>query len=107
MPPRKATGTNTALSTSTTAMTGPLTSSIARLAASLGARPNSIMLRSVFSTTTIASSTTSPIARIIPNRVSMLIEKPNTNMPRSAPSIDTGTASVGMIVSRRLQCPEK
>ena len=84
MPPRNATGMNTAFSTSTTAITGPRTSSIARLAASFGDRPNCTMLRSVFSTTTIASSTTRPIARIMPNSVSMLIEKPNTSMPTSA-----------------------
>ena len=56
------------------AITGPLTSVIARLAASLGESPNSVMLRSVFSITTMASSTTIPMARIIPNKVSMLIE---------------------------------
>ena len=64
------------------------------------------MLRSVFSTTTIASSTTSPIARIMPNSVSMLIEKPNTSMPTSAPRIDTGTASVGMM-RERAGCAER
>ena len=72
---------NTAHSTSTMATTGPLTSSIACLAASLGERPNSAMLRSTFSTTTIASSTTMPIASTMPNRVSMLIEKPSAVMP--------------------------
>ncbi len=60
------------------------------------------MLRSVFSTTTMASSTTMPMARIMPNRVSMLIEKPRTSIPISAPRMDTGTARVGMMVSRRL-----
>ncbi len=102
MPPRNATGMNTAFSTSTIAMTGPLTSSIARFAASFADSLNCTMFRSVFSTTTIASSTTRPIARIMPNSVSMLIEKPNTSMPIIAPRIDTGTASVGMMVSRRL-----
>ena len=39
------------------------------------------MLRSTFSTTTIASSTTMPIASTSPNRVSRLIEKPSASMP--------------------------
>ena len=34
------------------------------------------MLRSTFSITTIASSTTMPMASTMPNSVSMLIEKP-------------------------------
>ena len=40
------------------------------------------MLRSTFSTTTIASSTTMPIASTSPNRLSALIEKPNTCITR-------------------------
>ncbi len=49
------------------ATTGPETSSIAFSAASRGDRPSS-MWRSTHSTTTIASSTTSPIARIEPEQ---------------------------------------
>ena len=72
----KAVGTNTAISTSEMAMTAVPTSSM------VGARPGSddipaAMLRSTFSTTTIASSTTMPIASTRPNSVSMLSEKPN------------------------------
>jgi hypothetical protein len=72
-PPRKAIGTNTAHSTSEIAMIGPDTSRMARCAAAPGLSPAAI-LRSTFSTTTMASSTTMPIARIRPNRVSVLIE---------------------------------
>ncbi len=60
------------------------------------------MMRSVFSMTTMASSTTIPMARIMPNRVSMLTEKPTASMPIMAPRMETGTASVGMMVSRML-----
>ena len=52
-------------------MTGPVTSSIAFRAASCGASPCSSH-RSTFSTTTMASSTTIPIASTSPNRVRLL-----------------------------------
>ena len=73
----KAIGTNTAHSTSAMAMIGPVTSLIAFSVASRGARPAS-MLRSTFSTTTIASSTTMPMASTRPNSDRALIEKPNS-----------------------------
>ena len=60
------------------------------------------MLRSTFSTTTIASSTTMPIASTSPNRVSALIEKPNTYITAKVPTIETGTASSGMIEARQV-----
>ena len=58
-----AVGTNTAISTAEIAMIGLVTSLMACLAASIGDRPRA-MLRSTFSTTTIASSTTMPMAAI-------------------------------------------
>ncbi len=73
-PPRKAIGTNTDTSTSTMAMTGPLTSRIALMADSRALRCSSCMIRSTFSSTTIASSTTMPIDSTMPNSVSVLIE---------------------------------
>ncbi len=54
-------------------MIGPETSRIAFTVASRGLSPLS-MLRSTFSTTTMASSTTMPIASTRPNSVSVLIE---------------------------------
>ncbi len=71
-----AVGTNTAISTSAVAMIGLVTSRIACCAAAMGARPRA-MLRSTFSTTTIASSTTMPIASTRPNSDSAFSEKPN------------------------------
>ena len=71
----KAVGTNTAISTSEIASTAVPTSSMVRCAAARGASPIA-MLRSTFSTTTMASSTTMPTASTRPNKVSMLSEKP-------------------------------
>ncbi len=42
--------------------------------ASFGESPSSLIIRSTFSTTTIASSTSRPMASIIANMVSMLTE---------------------------------
>ncbi|MNU08524.1 hypothetical protein D3C72_2546060 [compost metagenome] len=71
----KAVGTNTAISTSEIARTAAPTSSIVTCAASRGVMPRA-RFRSTFSTTTMASSTTMPIASTRPNKVSMLSEKP-------------------------------
>ena len=101
-PPRNATGRNTAFSTSTIAMTGRLTSAIARRVASRALTCSSRMCRSTFSSTTIASSTTMPIASTMPNSVRELIEKPSRYMPANVPTSDTGTATDGMTVARRL-----
>ena len=69
----KAIGTNTAASTSEIATIGPETSLMALCAASSGESPSS-MWRSTFSTTTMASSTTMPMASTRPNSVRTLIE---------------------------------
>ncbi len=60
------------------------------------------MLRSTFSTTTIASSTTMPIASTRPNRLSVLIEKPSRYSAAKVPTTDTGTAISGMIEARQV-----
>jgi hypothetical protein len=78
MPPRKATGMNTAHSTSTMPMTAPCTSRIASKAACIGLICCSRIRRSTFSSTTMASSTTMPIASTMANKVRVLIEKPST-----------------------------
>ena len=99
-PPRNATGMNTATSTSTIEISAPAICVIASFAAASAERPLLAMLASTFSTTTIASSTTRPIARIIPNSVSMFTEKPSRCMPMNVPTIDTGTARIGITVAR-------
>ena len=97
----KAIGTNTAQSTSAMAMIGPVTSLIACSVASRGLNPASI-LRSTFSTTTMASSTTMPMARTRPNNDRALIENPHIHMPANVPTIDVGTARSGMIDARQV-----
>ena len=76
VPGKSATGTNTATNTSEVAMTAPATSFIATEAALCGSVIPSAMWRSTFSMTTMASSTTRPVARVMPNKVSVLIENP-------------------------------
>ena len=60
------------------------------------------MFRSTFSTTTIASSTTIPIASTNPNSERLFSEKPIAAMAAKVPINDTGTASNGMIEARQL-----
>src|SRR5438445_292482 len=101
MPVMKAEGTNTAQSTSAIAISAEPTSSMLLMDASRGARP-AAMLRSTFSTTTIASSTTMPIASTRPKSDSALIEKPKRYATENVPTIETGTATRGMIEARQV-----
>src|SRR3954454_17610752 len=100
MPAMNAVGTNTAQSTSEIAMTGPVTSSIALREASSGESPLAIQV-STFSTTTMASSTTIPIASTSPNNERLFNEKPSSANTANVPISDTGTAIMGMIVARQ------
>ena len=100
MPGMKIVGIKTATSTMLVAKMGPLTSFIARMVASLGANPFS-MYRSTASTTTMASSTTSPMARTRPKSERVLIEKPSTGKKMKVPISETGTAMSGMRVARQ------
>ncbi len=80
--------------------TGPETSDIAFRVASRGAMPSS-MWCSTASTTTIASSTTRPMASTRPKRERVLIEKPRKGKKAKVPIRDTGTAIRGMRVARQ------
>ena len=60
------------------------------------------MLRSTFSTTTMASSTTMPIASTRPNSDRLLSVKPNIAMKKKVPMSDTGIATIGMIAARHV-----
>ncbi len=102
VPGRNAAGMNTEAITSTTAISEPEISCIDLIVASFGARWCSCMLRSTFSTTTIASSTTMPIASTRPNSVIRLIEKPSASMPANVAISETMIAIVQMIVVRKL-----
>src|ERR1041384_1702144 len=96
-----AVGTKTAQSTNAVAIMGLVTSLMARLAASTGDNPSAI-LRSTFSTTTMASSTTIPIASTSPNNDRLLIEKPRPSITANVPTSETGTAASGMIEARQV-----
>src|SRR5215467_14763146 len=98
VPGKSATGTNTATSTSDVAITAPATSFIATEAALCGSVIPSTMCRSTFSITTIASSTTRPVASVIPNRVSVLIENPKAFTKMKVPISETGIVIAGMNV---------
>ena len=93
---------NTAHSTSTMATTAPETSRMASMAAAMGGSFCSDINRSTFSSTTMASSTTMPMASTMANRVRVLMEKPNTHRPAKAPMRETGTAMIGIRVARQL-----
>jgi hypothetical protein len=58
-------------------------------------------MRSTFSTTTMASSTSRPMASTIANMVSVLIEYPNAASTPNVPISTTGTAMVGISVARQ------
>ena len=60
------------------------------------------MLRSTFSTTTMASSTTMPIASTRPNSDRLLSEKPNAAIRKNVPTSDTGIATMGMMAARQV-----
>ena len=101
VPGKNATGTKTAISTSAVAMTAPNTSRIASEAACIADLPF-WMCRSMFSMTTIASSTTMPVESTMANSVSVLTEKSSSFTNANAPMSDTGSVRVGMSVARQL-----
>ena len=67
-------------------------------AASNGRMPPSIW-RTMFSSMTMASSTTNPTDSVSASNVMLLIEKPNTYIAAQVPISETGTASAGMRVA--------
>ena len=97
-PEKKASGTNTTTSTTVMPMMAPEICVMALRVACTGESPSSPMMRSTFSTTTMASSTTMPITSTMPNMVSTLIEKPASSITTNVPSNATGTTMVGMSV---------
>ena len=92
-------GTKTAISTTVMAMIGPPSSRAAVLAACSGFMP-SRRWRLTFSTTRIASSTTSPIASTSASSVRRLIEKPSANIMLKVPTSDSGIAITGISTER-------
>ena len=100
-PPKNAIGMNTAESTIAIPTSAPVICDIDLRVASLGDSPSSLITRSTFSTTTIASSTSRPIASTTPNIVRVLMLNPNAARTPKVPSSTTGTAIVGMSVARK------
>ena len=102
IPLKKLTGTNTAANTSDVAIKALASPFIAFFVASYGLRCSVSMICSTPSTTTIASSTTIPMARINPSNVSIFSEKPKINMNPKVPINEIGTATTGINVARQL-----
>jgi hypothetical protein len=92
-------GTKTAMSVRVVEMTAKAIWREPRRAASRGGSPSSTR-RWMFSSTTMASSTTMPIASTSASSVSTLSEKPIAAITVKEPMIDTGIATVGMMVAR-------
>ena len=80
-------------------MTGPDTSFMAWIVAACGLSPCSMWCITA-STTTMASSTTMPMASTRPNIESVLTEKPSIGKKMKVPMSETGTVRSGMIVAR-------
>ena len=93
-------GTKTASNTRVVAITGPVISDMALTAASRLDNP-SAMCRETFSTTTMASSTTIPMASTMPNNDNMFRENPMPAMMANVPIKDTGIAATGTTVARQ------
>ena len=100
MPPVNDTGMNTASRTTVVATMGEATFFMASSAAARGFIPLAI-LTCTASTTTMASSTTRPIASTSPSSEMMLIENPSSGKSAKAPTSDTGMATSGMTVARQ------
>ena len=81
-------------------MTGPMISRAPISDAATADLPCS-MCRWMFSTTTMASSTTRPMASTIASSVSRFSEKPRASMKVAAPMIDSGIVTTGISTERR------
>ncbi|MNC58629.1 hypothetical protein D3C75_1083690 [compost metagenome] len=57
----------------------------------------------MFSITTMASSTTNPVAMVNAISVRLLIEKPRKYMAAKVPINDSGTATLGIMVAGTLR----
>ena len=99
-PGRNDAGRNTEISTSVMPTIGANSTSIALIAASWPDMPSS-MLCAAPSTTTMASSTTMPIASTIANKVDRLMVNPSAAIAANAPMMVTGTVVAGTSIARQ------
>ena len=101
MPPKKDIGIKTAERTAATPSRAQVIWSMDLRMASAAESPSVCMMRSVFSTTTMASSTSRPMASTRPNMLKVLMEDPVAPMTAIVPSRTMGTAMAGMRVARQ------
>ena len=99
----KATGRKMTTSESVVATTALPISCVAAAAASFGVMPFSSTYLKMFSSTTIASSITMPVASDSASIVMLLSVKPNAFMSVNVPTIDVGIARAAMNVTRRFR----
>ncbi len=106
MPPMNSTGMNTAASDTVIDRMVNATSFEPANAASIGGLPSS-MCRTMFSSITMASSTTNPTASVsaISDRLSRL--KPNAYITANVPITETGSARLGITVADTLRRKRK
>jgi hypothetical protein len=105
-PCRKMMGMNTAISATVVEMMAKNTSREPACPAATGSMPSSIF-EYTFSSMTMASSTTSPMASTTPRSVSTLIEKPHRYMMKNTPTSEMGTARTGISVVRQSRKKKK
>ena len=101
-PPMNSTGMNTATSERVIEMMVKPTSFEPLRAASIGFSPASIC-RTMFSSMTMASSTTKPTASVSASSDMLSIEWPNAYMPAKVPMIEIGRAMAGIRVARKVR----
>jgi hypothetical protein len=97
-PSMKSSGMNTATSETLIDSTVKPTSRAPSSAAAIRLMPAS-MWRLVFSSTTIASSTTKPVATVSAIRLRLFSEKPSSSITPNVPSSATTVATAGMNVA--------
>ena len=105
-PVANANGAYTATSVSVMATTGNAISRMPINDASRRDFPSSIW-RYMFSNTTIASSTTRPMASTMANKVRVLTENPNKYIMPNAPMSETGIVTIGIRLARTLRRKKK
>ncbi len=98
-PGRNDRGTNTAASVADVVTTAKNTCCVPSTAAARGPMP-SLRRRTMFSSTTMASSTTSPVASTSARSVRMLTENPASQIAATVPISATGSVTAGISVAR-------
>ena len=98
----KANGAYTATRVKVMAITAKLTSLAPLIAAENGSSPSSMCLK-MFSSMTMESSTTRPMASTRASKVSVLIENPARAIMAQVPTRLTGMVTMGMIEARKVR----